>query len=124
MTVKQQLLAACAAFDNAFNQKQLLNIQALYATDAVVLPAPAGEALVGQQAITSFFGGLMDAGVTEHQLRMDQLVHDDRLAVFSGKWSAAMVSTEGEKQQFGGNVQLVYQQQPDGQWLTISHLWN
>lgn len=123
-TLKNTLIAAGQQFDQAFNQKQPELIGKLYAEDAVVLPAPAGEAVTGRQAIVEFFSGLINAGVIEHQLTLDRVTESATLAVASGKWAAAMLAENGEKQSFGGNVQVVYQQQTCGTWLAVSHLWN
>jgi ketosteroid isomerase-like protein len=35
-----------------------------------------------------------------------------------------MVGEDGVKQIFGGNVQLVYRKQADGQWKAVTHIWN
>lgn len=122
-TMEQQLISACAAFDHAFNQQQVSVIRDLYAEDAVVMPAPAGAVVTGQQAIADFFAGLIQAGVINHALRIDRSVLTDTLAVCSGQWSAAMVA-DGQTQTFAGNVQLVLRQQHAGHWLVISHIWN
>lgn len=111
-------------FDHAFNHQQAAAIGALYAPNARVMPAPAGEVVQGRSAITDFFAGLLHAGVIEHALDMQQAIITDRLATQVGRWSAAMLAEDGTKQQFGGNVQLVFERQPDGQWLAVTHIWN
>lgn len=111
-------------FDAAFNSKNAQAIGDLYAADAVVLPAPAGQPVVGQGAIVEFFAGLITAGVIEHQLTMSGLVTSDKLATQFGTWAAALIGEDGVKQQFGGNVQVVYQQQAGGRWLAVTHIWN
>jgi len=119
----ESLISLNQQFDHAFNQKQPQAIAALYAEDARVMPAPAGEVVQGRQAIADFFAGLIQAGVIEHRLQMQHAIITDTLATQTGRWSAAMVGEDGVKQQFGGNVQLVFQQQA-GLWLAVTHIWN
>jgi ketosteroid isomerase-like protein len=111
-------------FDAAFNSKNTQAIAALYAETAIVLPAPAGEPVKGRQAIADFFGGLIQAGVIEHALTMKEAIVTDSLATQTGNWAGALVGEDGVKQQFGGNVQVVFQKQDHGQWLAVTHIWN
>lgn len=122
--VNETLKTLNQQFDTAFNSKNTEAIAALYADHAVVLPAPAGQAVRGRQAAADFFGGLIQAGVIEHALNMQPALVSDSLATQTGQWSAAMVGEDGTRQAFGGNVQIVFQKQPDGQWLAVTHIWN
>lgn len=123
-TVTETLVKLNQQFDTAFNSKNVAAIAALYAEDAIVMPAPAGQPVKGRQAAADFFGGLIQAGVIEHALTMKEAVVSETLATQAGQWSAAMVGEDGVKQQFGGNVQVVFQKQADGQWLAVTHIWN
>jgi ketosteroid isomerase-like protein len=122
--IKQQVSEINQKFDHAFNTKDSVAIGALYDTTAVVMPAPAGEPVISVSAIQSFFQGLIDAGVIEHQLTLLDAVEDGNLAYQRGKWAAAMLNEQGEKQTFGGNVHLVYRKQTDGSWKAVTHIWN
>lgn len=123
-SIQQQINAINQSFDNAFNAKNAAAIGALYADNAVVMPAPAGEPVIGAAAVQSFFAGLIEAGVIEHQLTLIDAVEDGNLAFQRGKWAGAMVNAQGEKQTFGGNVHLVYRKQADGSWKAVTHIWN
>jgi ketosteroid isomerase-like protein len=122
--IQTQISAINAKFDAAFNSKNAEAIGQLYADNAVVMPAPAGEPVLGAAAIQSFFAGLITAGVIEHQLTLDEAVEDGNLAYQRGKWAGAMMNENGEKQTFGGNVHLVYRKQADGGWKAVTHIWN
>lgn len=122
--IQAQISAINAKFDNAFNSKNADAIGQLYADNAVVMPAPAGDAVTGQVAIQAFFNGLIEAGVIEHRLTLIEAVEDGNLAYQRGKWAGAMLNENGEKQTFGGNVHLVYRRQPDGGWKAVTHIWN
>ncbi len=123
-SIQQQISAINQSFDHAFNTKNAAAIGALYADSAVVMPAPAGEPVVGAAAIQTFFAGLIEAGVIEHQLTLADAVEDGNLAFQRGNWAGAMINARGEKQTFGGNVHLVYRKQADGNWKAVTHIWN
>lgn len=123
-TIQQQISEINQSFDNAFNSKNAAAIGALYADNAVVMPAPAGEPVIGATQIQAFFAGLIEAGVIEHQLTLLDAVEDGNLAFQRGNWAGAMINAEGEKQTFGGNVHLVYRKQADGNWKAVTHIWN
>jgi ketosteroid isomerase-like protein len=122
--VTETLVKLNQQFDAAFNSRNVAAIAALYAEDAIVMPAPAGQPVKGRQAAADFFGGLIQAGVIEHALTMTEAVASETLATQAGQWSAAMIGEDGARQQFGGNVQVVFQKQADGQWLAVTHIWN
>jgi len=122
--IKTQIAAINATFDQAFNSKNAEAIAQLYDANAVVMPAPAGEPVVGVSAIQTFFAGLIAAGVIEHQLTLADAVEDGNLAYQRGNWAGAMVDASGVKQTFGGNVHLVYRKQADGGWKALTHIWN
>jgi ketosteroid isomerase-like protein len=122
--IKTQISAINAKFDQAFNSKNSAAIAELYAENAAVLPAPAGQAVLGVPAIKDFFAGLINAGVIEHQLTLVDAVEDGNFAFQRGNWAGAMINEQGEKQTFGGNVHLVYRKQTDGNWKAVTHIWN
>ena len=122
--IQSAISAINAKFDQAFNTKNAVDISKLYAEDAFVLPAPAGAVVKGRQAVVDFFTGLIVAGVIDHQLTLVDVVEDGNLAYQVGLWAGAMVDAQGTRQTFGGNVQLVYRRQADGQWLAVTHIWN
>ena len=122
--IQTQITAINAKFDQAFNTKQAVEIASLYDANAVVLPAPAGEPVIGTSAIQTFFADLISAGVINHQLTLTEAVEDGNLAYQRGNWSGAMIDAEGVKQTFGGNVHLVYRKQADDSWKAVTHIWN
>lgn len=122
--IQTTITAINTAFDSAFNSKNVAGIVALYAADAHVMPAPAGDVVSGRAAIETFFSGLINAGVIDHKLTLTEAVEDGNLAYQRGKWAGAMVDEAGARQTFGGNVHLVYRKQADGNWLAVTHIWN
>lgn len=122
--IQAEIIAINKRFDQAFNTKKVEDIGQLYDENAVVMPAPAGSPVMGLQAIQTFFAGLIDAGVIEHQLTLVEVVADGNLAYQRGSWAGAMIDADGAKQSFGGNVHLVYRKQADSVWKAVTHIWN
>jgi ketosteroid isomerase-like protein len=122
--IQAEIQAINAQFDQAFNSKNAEAIAKLYEANATVMPAPAGAPVEGTTAIQTFFDGLIQAGVIEHQLTLAEAVADGNLAYQRGNWAGAMVGADGVKQTFGGNVHLVYRKQSDGNWKAVTHIWN
>lgn len=122
--IQTEIQAINAKFDQAFNAKNAAAIGQLYEANATVMPAPAGTPVVGAAAIQTFFDGLIQAGVIEHQLTLTEAEADGNLAYQRGNWAGAMLNADGTKQTFGGNVHLVYRKQADGGWKAVTHIWN
>lgn len=122
--IQTEISAINAKFDQAFNSKNASDIAQLYDANAAVMPAPAGEPVIGMQAIQVFFAGLIEAGVIDHKLTLTEAVEDGNLAYQRGNWAGAMIDAEGMRQTFGGNVHLVYRKQADGAWKAVTHIWN
>ena len=122
--IQNEISAINATFDAAFNAKNAELIGQLYDENAVVMPAPAGEAKVGRVAIQAFFAGLISAGVIDHKLTLIDAVEGGNLAYQRGLWAGAMLNEQGERQTIGGNVHLVYRKQADGGWKAVTHIWN
>jgi ketosteroid isomerase-like protein len=122
--IQTAISAINSKFDQAMHAKNTAQIGQLYADNAVLMPAPAGEIVSGRGAIETFFLGLITAGVIDHKLTLTEAIEEGNLAYQRGLWSAAMLDTAGARQSFGGNVLLVYRKQANGSWLAISHIWN
>ena len=122
--IQTHISAINAKFDQAFNAKNAEEIVAFYDANAVVMPAPAGEPVIGSPAIQEFFAGLISAGVIDHKLTLNEAVEDGNLAYQRGQWHGAMIDAQGVRQTFGGNVHLVYRKQADGSWKAVTHIWN
>ena len=122
--IQTEIQAINAKFDQAFNAKNAAAIGQLYEANATVMPAPAGTPVVGAAAIQTFFDGLIQAGVIEHQLTLTEALADGNLAYQRGNWAGAVLNADGTKQTFGGNVHLVYRKQADGGWKAVTHIWN
>jgi len=119
-TIAQQLNAS---WDAAFNAKQAGQVAAFYDAAATVMPAGAAQ-VSGAAAILQFWSDLLAQGVVDHHIEMLETTADGHLALQRGKWSAAAVDANGQRQTFGGALLLTYRRQADGDWKILNHIWN
>jgi ketosteroid isomerase-like protein len=112
-----------AQWDAAFNAQQAEQVTAFYDDAASVMPS-GGPQLSGLEQIGRFWADLIAQGVIDHHIELIEATADAGLAYQRGKWSAAVIDAEGERQTFGGSLQLVYRRQGDGSWKVLSHIWN
>lgn len=110
-------------WDVAFNAGQAQALTALYGNEASLLPAGAKQ-VTGTAAITTYWQELLAQGVTDHKLQLLEAGVSGDLAFQRGLWSAAAMNAAGERQQFSGNVHVLYRRQADGSWKAHTHIWN
>ena len=88
-SAEEQVTAAYAAWNEAFNKGDAAALAAFYDDEAVLLP-PSHDVLEGPAGVEKFFGGLFANGVTGHGLELIEVEgeDDDDLVVAAAKWSA------------------------------------
>src|SRR5690554_2243199 len=110
-------------WNNAFNNSDLDALVELYSQQAT-LSAGDGNVLNGQQEIATLFQGFFDNGLHNHQI--------ETLATYSApgqvsqlaNWSADVAGENGEMMTFQGVLMTVLQQNAQGEWEVVSHIWN
>lgn len=114
-SAEEQVTAAYAAWDQAFNTGDPLKVCALYTDDAVLLP-PTHDVMNGPAGVEKFFGGLFANGVTGHKLEVIDVIggDDDKIVIAAAKWSAQGKDASGSPTTFGGVATHVFERQPDG----------
>ncbi len=112
-----------AQWDAAFNAKHAEQVAAMYDDAASVIPAGA-EQVTGKTAVLAFWANTIAQGIIDHKLVLIEAVEAGELAYQRGLWSAAVINEAGERQEFKGNVHLVYRRQADGSWKALTHVWN
>jgi uncharacterized protein (TIGR02246 family) len=108
-SLDEQIKAAYAAWDAAFNKSDAKAVTAFYADDAVLLP-PTHDVLKGPTAIEKFWAGLFEAGVTGHKLELIEANGNADMAVAAARWSAK--GKDGAS--LGGIATHVFTKQADG----------
>jgi ketosteroid isomerase-like protein len=113
-----QVKAAYAAWDAAFNKGDPKAVAAFYADDAVLLP-PNHEVIRGPD-IEKFFAGLFGAGITGHKLGLIEANGGGDMAVGAATWGAK--AKDGSA--IGGVATHEFTQQPDGSLKLRLHTFN
>jgi len=106
-------------FGAAFAAQDAAALAALYTARAQLLP-PNSDFITGQEAIQTFWQGVMDAGVAGATLTIEEAVGTDSMAVEVGRYelSAADGSTIDE-----GKYIVWWQRTPAG-WRLHRDIWN
>jgi uncharacterized protein (TIGR02246 family) len=119
----QQVKAAYAAWDAAFNKGDAKGVAALYTEDSLLLP-PSHDVIKGPAGVEKFFAGLFANGVTGHKLELIEAEGDGGLVAAAGKWSASGKDANGAPATFGGIATHVFAKQPDGSLKLKLHTFN
>jgi ketosteroid isomerase-like protein len=109
----EQVKAANAAWDAAFNKGDPAAVAAFYADDAKLLP-PDHAVYEGPAGAEKFFAGVIGSGVTGHKLEIIEADGGDTLVAAAAKWSAQGKDASGKPATFGGVATHVFEKQADG----------
>ncbi len=117
--VTAEIRTADDQFSAAFAAQDAAALAALYTTRAQLLP-PNSDFITGQEAIQTFWQGVMDAGVAGATLTTEEAVGTDSMAVEVGRYelSTADGSTIDE-----GKYIVWWQRTPAG-WRLHRDIWN
>ena len=121
--VTEDVTAAYAAWDTAFNAGDANAVSAFYAENAVFLPAT-HDVIEGPAGVEDFFAGLFAMGVTGHSLELIEVHGDGNLVVAAAKWSATGKDANGADQPWGGIATHVFEKQSDGSLKLLLHTFN
>jgi uncharacterized protein (TIGR02246 family) len=103
--------------------KQLDQIAALYAPDAVYL-LPSGARVTGRPAIRDICKKIMDNFTSEITFQSRASDHSGDLAYDSGEYRESLVKLSDQtKAEVQGNYVMIFRRQPDGTWLIAEQMW-
>ncbi len=122
-SLDDEVRAAYAAWDAAFNNGDAKVVAAFYTEDALLLP-PSHDIIKGPAGVEKFFAGLLANGVTGHKLELIEAKGDAGLIVAAAKWSAAGKDANGAPDAFGGIATHVFARQADGSLKLKLHTFN
>jgi uncharacterized protein (TIGR02246 family) len=124
-SAEEQVTAAYAAWNEAFNEGDAAALAAFYDDEAVMLP-PTHDVLEGPAGAEKFFGGLFANDVTGHGLELIEVEgdEDDDLVVAAARWSAKGKDANGADAAFGGVATHVFERQDDGSLKLRLHTFN
>ena len=112
-TERDQIEAAHAMWDAAFNARDARGLAALYLPDATFLPAT-HEVIEGPIGIERFFGGIFADGLTGHRFELITTHSDGVTLVAAARWTVRGRDADGAPATFAGIATHVFVRQPDG----------
>lgn len=115
--------AAYAAWDAAFNKSDPKAVSAFYADDALVLP-PSHDIFRGPGGAEKFFTAVFGAGGSNHRLELIDASGDGSMVYGTAKWTAKGKGADGKEQPWGGVATHVFKRQPDGSLKLVVHTFN
>ena len=117
-TPNDDVKAAYAAWDAAFNKGDAKAVAAFYTDDAVLLPST-HEVIRGPAEIEKYFAGLFANGVTGHKLEFIEANSDATMMVAAARWSA-----KAKDASVGGVATHEFRKQADGNLKLRLHIFN
>ena len=122
-SVEDDVKAAYAAWDEAFNAGDAEAVASAYADDALFLPAT-HDVITGPEGVAGFFAPLFEQGVTGHKLELIEAREEGDAIVAAAKWSAAGKDAAGADQPWAGVATHVFERQDDGSLKLVLHTFN
>lgn len=106
-----------AAFEEAYNSRDIDRLMALYEQDAVMAPSP-GKRAVGHSEIREVLLRLLgfNARMTCKNL---YCIRVDRIALLQAEWKLSGTRPDGEPVEMSSRTAEVVRQQGDGSWSYI-----
>ena len=118
-----KLSRVCGQWAEYWRQKQLDNVVALYAPDAVFLTGT-GDRFSGRDAIRAVFKTAMEGHTSDLTPRSLVTEVSGNLAYDSGDYLETIIPASGvAKTELKGNYVIVFKRQRSGKWLIIEHVW-
>lgn len=118
-----RLSSVCGQWAEYWRQKQLDNVVALYAPDAVFLTGT-GDRFSGRNAIRAVFKTAMEGHTSDLTPRSLVTEVSGNLAYDSGDYLETIIPASGvAKTELKGNYVIVFKRQRNGRWLIIEHVW-
>src|SRR3954468_5479537 len=123
MASEGEIRPAYAAWDAAVVKGDVKAIAALYADEAIFLPAT-HEVINGASGVEKFFAGVFSMGVTGHKLELIQAGGEGNVVFGAAKWSANGKDAKGADQPWAGIATHIFQRQADGGLKLKLHTFN
>jgi len=119
----EQVKAAYATWNVAFNKGDAKAIASFYTSDASFLPAT-HDVIEGPEGVEKFYTHLFSSGVTDHTLDLLRVVGDDKILVAAARWSVTGKDASGAAKRFDGVAAHVFEKQADGSLKLKLHTFN
>ena len=120
---ERELLAASAAWDEAFNSEDLEGLMALY-TDASVSMPPGLPDLEGKAAIRADYEFLFENFDFDHVTTVVQLEVRGTMAVERGEYTMLVTPADGSGAFIETGKHLIVKEKINGAWVSVVETWN
>ena len=122
-SVDDDVRAAYAAWDEAFNAGDGAALASMYTDDALFLPVT-HEVITGPEGVQEFFAPVLEMGVSGHKLELIEVREQGDAVVAAATWSANGKDDAGADQPWGGVATHVFERQEDGSLKLALHTFN
>ena len=116
--VRQAIEQAVQKFIEAFKRGDAAAVASLYAEDAKLLP-PNQRTARGREAIRQFWQGVMDMGVKEADIEIQEVEAQDDTAYEVGRYTLTIQQGNGERASDAGKYVVIWKRQGDGWKLAV-----
>ena len=116
--IKSEIQAENDKFREAFKSGNAAGVAAQYTEDGILYP-PNSETMQGQAAITAYWQGAMDAGLSDAELTTVSALAYGDVAVEVGTVNVYVGDQVVDKAKF-----MVRWKKVDGQWKMYEDIWN
>lgn len=121
--LEEQVRAASAAWDDAFNAGDLLRLMALYAEESVDMP-PNLPALEGKTAIESDLQYILDEFTAHHQTSIIDIKIGGDLAIERANYAMTLTPKAGGEPMTEVGKHIVVRQKSGDEWKVVWEIWN
>lgn len=121
--LREQVEAAYAAWDDAFNRGDARAVAGLYTRDATFLPAT-HAVIEGPAGIEEFFAPLLAQGVTGHRFELVTIHGDTNSIAAAARWTVTSPNADGSRTTSSGIATHLFVKQPGGGLKLRLHTFN
>ena len=122
-SAKAEIEAAVAEFEKAFNGKDAAAVAGLYTEDAAIFP-PDAPRIDGREGIGKYWGGAIDAGVTDLALTAIEIEDHGSSAHEVGTFTLKAPGEGGAATEVKGQYIVIWKKAGDGGWRLHRDIWN
>ncbi len=120
---EDQVRAASAEWDGAFNSADLDRLGALYAEDAVDMP-PGFPALEGKEAVLGDLAYILDEFEARHETSIVDIVISGDLAIERANYTMELKPKAGGDTINEVGKHIVIRQKNGDEWMILWEIWN
>jgi len=122
-SAKAEIEAAIAEFETAFNGKDSAAVAELYSEDAAIFP-PEGPRIDGREGIGNYWGGAIEAGLSDLELSAVEIQDSGNSAYEVGTFALKAPAEGGASNDVKGQYIVIWTKDAQGNWRLHRDIWN